>query len=747
MNTHQMLYDHLKDEGAFTTEMHPTVLSAMDCISVEAPYKMKMAIALTELIAFTSHLRKPIRLMNGTEVPVNCISFILAKSGVSKDSSMNMVRDGLTKAYTLIDEVRKDDAIERARRKAVIEGKKEEMWQQFYVAPRELLAGLATQEGLMAHFASLESGKHGGGYIQSSEIGTELLTNGNMTDIIKTVAIAYDLGKIPAKIIKSDEHQTPAIKSLPVSALLFGSEDAILYEDPVKNKFRTIFSTQLARRSFPFNYNPTIPEQRQFESIPELVTFRAEQEEASIKAQVVLENLTVDLVKDTSVLSMPLSESAQALFYAYKEYNALEADMVSKLYPMTAISRRHKQWVALKVAGAFTILDGSEILSADSYLYAIRIVEFFSNDLQEFETELIKEAYELFVQYMQYIEEDGEAEMTIHQLRKMGYITTTGNPDAKVKELVTLASSYDAEGIYSADKTGIHYKKIIKVDAVGVSFEAINIDGIEHAVTKQQKDDFKHKIAKRMDSFDYAEVAFDQLGDLLSDDMAYTPFRLKDGKRGKDNVMGGIKFIVLDVDESMITDEECHLLLEGVNHYITRSFDLNNAFKFKVLVELDTIVELDDKAWKHFMSAVADYLGIKVDLLPKSQIFFSYSNGDRKILKELKGEPLETKPHILMAESKRGAKSSAIALSKPQIKALLGNPMDTFSFAYDAPDGEGSRQMMRAAYYMKDLQVEATGEINHDEIIELIEDINNFWSVPMEEDRLHKTIISQIARW
>ena len=52
------------------------------------------------------------------------------------------------------------------------------------------------------------------------------------------------------KIIKARENQSKEVKNLPVSALFMGSQDNLLYDDAIKRKFKTEFTTKLARRSF-----------------------------------------------------------------------------------------------------------------------------------------------------------------------------------------------------------------------------------------------------------------------------------------------------------------------------------------------------------------------------------------------------------------------------------------------------------------------------------------------------------------
>jgi hypothetical protein len=226
---------------------------------------------------------------------------------------------------------------------------------------------------------------------------------------------------------------------------------------------------------------------------------------------------------------------------------------------------------------------------------------------------------------------------------------------------------------------------------------------------------------------------------MLANDFAYSPFRFDGGKRSKDNVIGGCKFIALDIDKSSITDEECHLLLEGINHHIARTSDKNNQFKFRVLIELDQIVDVEDVQWRYFIESVSNHLGLEVDILPKSQIFFSYSY--REVLSELEGEPLATREHIVAASEKVSSKPKVEKLSTKQQQTLLADKMTTFEFAYNAKDGEKSRSLIRAAYYARDLGADEKY------ITELMHGIAKFMIPTFEEDRLEKTILSQVSRW
>jgi hypothetical protein len=181
-------------------------------------------------------------------------------------------------------------------------------------------------------------------------------------------------------------------------------------------------------------------------------------------------------------------------------------------------------------------------------------------------------------------------------------------------------------------------------------------------------------------------------------------------------------------------------MLSDINHHIARTSDPNNAFKFRILIELDSIVDIPTLQWKHFISAISEELSISADLLPKSQIYFSYEG--REVYSTLDGEPLQAKPFIIASAERLAEKGTVkpTAIPKATQKAMLEDPMTTFSFAFDAKEGEGSRSLIRAALYCKDIGG------SYEQCLELMQDINSYWSFPMEQDRFNRTIITYVER-
>lgn len=731
MSTLQLLDSYVKSRTGKLGPFPDIVQKGINTISGEVPYKLKLAITLSELITFSSHLRKPIKLYDGTLVPTNAIVFALSPSGTSKDKSLNTMRKSLSIGYEQLEEERKEFAREKAVKMAILDGSGGEDWQKYYHEPKPLQAGLGTVEGLMHHFAEIAENPMGAGSINTSEIGTELQTNGAIADIIKIISVAYDLGNIPPKIVKSHENQTKAVKSLPVNALFFGAQEALLYNNEIKAKFKMIFNTQLARRSI-FTFTPEQPKRIEITSIDELYKIREEERKRVLKAQEALNTETAHLIENTNSEPLVITDDAEKLFDVYMELNSILSDDMSNKYPISKLSRKHKQWLALKLSGSYAILANKEHITEEIYAYAINTVEMLAPQMAEFEKELIKEPYEQLSDMCRFSAQDDEYFLSLHELRKMAYISGTGSSKSKVEELCMLANSYDDNGKYYVEDNGIRFKEFVKTDDIGMS--ALFFD------TDKTGPELKEYMSRNCSTgWDVYDTDFKDIENLLKENATYTSFIFKDGKRCKENLTGGSKFVILDIDKSQITDEEAHVLLSEYNHYVVRTSDPDNQFKFRTILELDAIVECDERLWKAFIQEIAVELGLIIDSLPQSQIFLSFK--DRNILKQLDGKTLKTKALLQRAAvHTRNKPKPPAELPDKEKSDKLKDPQETFSYAYAADPGERSNCMYRALCHAIDLGADG------DYLRQLSSEVNSSWMDSMDEERLNRTLLKPALR-
>lgn len=586
--------------------------------------------------------------------------------------------------------------------------------------------------------------------MNTSELGAELAQSPLIIENIKVLSELYDMGNKEVKALKARENQSKEIKGLPVSALLVGSPINILYDEGIKRKFKVEFSTKLARRSF-FCYLPDQIPEKDFGSVEALIKAEISKEDDSISARMIvaegIKHITEHNLAKTGDL-LEVEEAVRDMFIVYKRYNTEVADRIPKLYPISALVRRHLQWKALKLSGAIAIFNNSDIITIDHYKEAIRFCELLDRDMQLFEVELVKEQYEIFADYMKALSVDGKATIGLHDLRKHGFIPTSGQPDQKMRDLIRLSAAYDKKSVYAINNgTEITYEQIIKTDDLALSILPIDNLRLNELINSgASKDEIraeKQAIAKNaVTGFQYGSAQFADLAtNLLGQDFAYSPFEFKDGKRGKDNLIPKTKLLVFDIDTSDITAEECHFILQDLNHHIALSSDNNNKSKFRLLLELDSVVELTALEWKNFYMSIAQDLAITVDPVPQSQIFYSYAGRD--VYSVTDQSPTQVRDHVMLAKSAVTQKQEAKKkVTKAEVDRLKANPIDTFFYAYEADEGEGSRAMLKAALHARD-----DLQMTKDEIIDLLYDINSYWTIPMDEDRLRSTLISQVQRW
>lgn len=696
------------------------------------PHRMKLLFAVSELILYTSQFRRNIIHWNGSSIPINSISFCIAKSGASKDSSVKAVRKCFKAGYDKIEELRKQEAEAIAIENATLDGKKDpEKWstyKDYYIAPNPLFVAPSTPEGFIQHLNDLDTIGLGAGFIYSGEVGAELANNTTLVDNIKLLAELYDEGTKEVKVLKDRTNQSKEIVNLPTSALFVGSQDNLIYDENIKRKFRTEFTTKLARRSF-FVFAKEEIEQENYLSIEAMLEEEKQIEDICIKyrhkVEAYIKNNLHNMI-DNIGMPIGIEDDVRDLFLTYKRYNEELSKIIDVHLPISKLTRAHMQWKALKLSGALAAIYNKEKIEINDYKAAIEFVELLSRDIIEFEQELSKEPYELFCDYVNANAIDNKFVMNLHNLRKMGYIPNKGVPSVKLKELVQLATSYDLNGIYKANENSIEFEKLVKTDVINVS--VVPVTG-----TKEERARQCNK------GFEASECKFEDLIEMLEGDYAYTPFIFKNGIRGKDTIEGACKWVVLDVDSSDITDEEAHLLLSEINHHIVRTSNKTNAFKFRIILELDSEVDLDNTSWMWFMKSLSNSISIKTDILPKSQIYFSYSG--RKIYSVTDAEPLEVKEHVIYALEQKHKKEVDKPISNQQKNALLNDAINTFAPAFNAASGKGSIKMIWAAKYAKELGA------SKEYIIDLMNQINNYWVVPLDEHRFNTTIINQINRW
>lgn len=734
----------LKSRGAFSGEQNKYLKNVIEAISFPTiDPRMKSVVSVAQITAYASQFRRNIQLWDDTtEVPVNAISFVITGSGAGKDSSVKAARKCFKSGYEEIEKASTAKAISQAVEAANEEGlpnpEDEAIYKQFLkpVPPVDIMP--TTGPGLIQHINDIGEVGLGAGFMYSGEFSDELAYNQDMVDNIKTLSEIYDTGDKEIKYTKSAEFRSKAINGQPVSALFVGSPGHILYDEGTKKKFHIAFMSKLARRSW-FCYAPDKIDEQVFDTLDEFWEYEEAIEAKSKHARIGMDEECRTIAKyhlERQGQPIGIDKEVERLFKTYKRYNNDWADLMPNQESTYALIRRHLQWKALKLSGAYAIMNCNESITAKDYIEAIRFCETLDRDMEVFERDLNKAPHELLVDYFHTKTlVDGATEISTHDLKKQGFMINISRN--KLKEMIALCAGYDRESVYSIinDGSAIKYEPIIKTDIINITYKEIDASGINDAVESGDADRLrqaKHDIAQNINyGFDSTGTTFPKLSDLFTNDVAYTPFKFKDGVRRKENIESGTKWVVLDIDNSALSAEEAHMMLGEVNHHIALTSDYNNDFKFRVLLELDSEVFLDSVSWKHFYLKIAEDLGLKADPLPQSQIFYSYAG--RKVFSNTEASPIETRDYLMFAKEATANKEAVNkTLTNGQKQAQLKDPLVTFEYAFEARHGQGSLNMYRMVRHAKDLGA------SEEDVHRLIDECNEYWESPMYPERIDK---------
>lgn len=734
----------LDKESAFTGSQNKYLSRVVEAISFPTiNSRMKSVIAVAQLTAFASQFRRNIKLWDDvTEVPINAISFVITGSGAGKDSSVKAARKCFNSGYALIEQTAREVAIDQAIQQAKEEGlpnpKDEAMYRPYLkpVPPIDIMP--TTGPGLIQHINDIGEIGLGAGFMYSGEFSDELAYNQDMVENIKTLSEIYDTGDKEVKYTKSIESRSKAINGQPVSALFVGSPGHILYDESTKKKFYIAFMSKLARRSW-FCYAPDKIEEQVFATLDEFWDYEEEIENISKHARVGMD-LETRTIAEFNLLKtgqeITISKEVERLYKTYKRYNNDLADLMPNQESTYALIRRHLQWKALKLAGAFTIMNCEDEITSKEFVEAIRFCETLDKDMELFEKDLNKSPHELLVDYFHTKTlVNGTTEISTHDLKKQGFMTNISI--TKLKEMVTLCAGYDKNSVYSVinDGAAIQYEPIVKTEVINVTYKEINCMALNAAIESGDYDKIrqaKNDIGATVNyGFESADTTFADLPQLLADDYAYSPFRFKDGVRRKENLESGTKWIVLDIDESPLSAEEAHMMLSDINHHIALTSNNDNHFKFRVLLELDSEVFLDPISWKHFYLKIADELGLRADPLPQAQIFYSYAG--RTVYSNTDANTINTRDYLMYAKERASEREThSRVMSSAQKQVQLKDPTTTFEYAFEARHGEGSRSMYRMMRHAQDLGASMS------EVLQLLEDVNEYWDNPMPLERLER---------
>lgn len=617
----------------------PLIESLIAGIPKSVPEDMRLLAGVVGLGKLASLLRiVGVKENTGEIIPCSVYGIAMVLSGMGKDRSIKTVDRLLEPSYKAIYNKISLEEEERARNQALIElgvekgGKETNAYKKYLKRIPSFTGTTGTPEGVCRGLYNFSKYSLGSKFFIETEFASALKTSGTIAQSMKVLAEGFDSGYFEAKTISNEESAIPQISNMNTSMLLFSDPYTILTDNATKSKYREEMTQRYARRSF-FVY---IPDDKEEVSLPDFKSFMESSSNDSEK-----EKEYTELFKKFSSRIRDGKFKQKVIIptdtWRYLEYIVTYYTIIKNSIPeRNQILRKSYQdvpWRGFKLAIGIAGIYNSDVLTMEHINQGLYYSQKLFKSIEEFEEDISLESFERFARYINNntVSED-ELEVKLSEMVKLGFITAKANK-SNINDLVTMTRTQLPRHTLEYDsKLGIVKAKAFRKDGeLGVSI-----------VTFPSGTEKSERVNRSKKGYKYVTCEFNDLRKVLSNDCAFVPFKLKDGTLLKDNVISGTKFLIFDVDDSEETYEEAGDMLEDFTYHIATTSNSDNPYKYRILIELDGILDLERDVWVKTMESVANHIGIKsnIDKLHKTQTTFGYK--DSKVISN-NGEALNTK--------------------------------------------------------------------------------------------------------
>jgi len=728
-NIKDLAKEELDRVGALDVNRNKYAGYFVQTLDKDVPFEMSFAIANFTMCSYVGHFHYKIKITEDNLVPMNMIAFILAKSGAKKTSSVLKMENLLAPGLDLIMRYRKD--------------REESLARENDCAARALMPlsnALSTVPGLLQNLNNFKDEGIGLPNLIVDEVATAISTNIDFIPNVEVVAQLFDDGDCKVKVIKDTEAQSQEVKGMGMTALFIGSERGILDDSVILRKFELEFISKLGRRCF-FIY-PDFEEggRALYQSIDDFLELEHDDDvvrksfgdKIKQKSAMIAGKL---LRRDSNLLN--ISKEAERLWKVYRAYCKARAVDIDEEEEVAKLEQEHRHWKMFKLAGAYAVWDNRDELLVQDVKEAIYAAENTANDLTKFLLKAKREIYEMLIDFFM---KKKVTELSVHEMVKKGWIK---NHNQIANILVNANSKLNGKGTIEQIGSNVVYKAFVFLTEDSPMYACykvlppMNLEvHMKNGSTKEEaKKIEKEKRAYHINQgYMYKETTWDKLANLLRKDTAYTPFKFKDGRRGKDNIASPARFIVLDIDDTEDSIDDAANMLGDYRFHMARTSNDENPYKYRIIIPMDIEVDLDAVRWKKFYELVGLHLGLNIDILPQSQIFYGFDGRD--VISNNEGELLEASK--LVPEIRIEHRVVQL-VSEDKRNALWEDREREWHYAYTAKAGTGYHMaLFKAMRHAYDLG------FSYDSIQELIDDIVETNPSKGLRDNFRKSLTSQM---
>lgn len=670
-----------------------------------------------------SNMRATIVTKDRGEIPVNIYALALATSGFGKGHSVNIIENEFLKGFkkrfmedtipVIAEKHLWDIANDRAARNGTDQNEEFEKVEAEYrrtgAFPFTFDSGTAPavkqlRQGLLLSDVGAIN-------LQIDEIGSNLVNN---VDVLTVYLELYDQGIVKQKLTKNTNESMRGAEvdgKTPANMLLFGTPSKLLDGGLTEDQFYSFLDTGYARRClFGWGqhdrkaFNTQTPEEI-FRNLTQPANTEAVQKWATQfhkLADPAMHGWKMTMEDEVAIKNIEYKNACEAAADAMAEHDEIKKAEMS-----------HRYFKALKLAGAYAFVDGSNEIEMDHLLSAILLVE---ESGAAFQTILNREkTYVKLAKYIAAVDTD----VTHADLNEALPFYKSGQ--AARNEMMTMATAWG-------------YKKHIIIKK---RFES----GIEffQGETLKETDLSKIRVAYSDNwayDFEGVEVPFDQLHLMTQEPgMHWVNHHFRNGHRATENVIKGFNCIVIDVDNG-IPLTTAHELLAGYKFmtYTTKRHQTEgHGDRYRIVLPINYVLELDTDDYRNFMNNIFAWLPFSEPTdEAANQIAKKWESFDGEYHYNMEGEIFDALPFIPRTSRNEDFKKEFAAIES----------MDNLErwFAQRMQEGNRNKHMLRYALALVDGGMDLMGV--HQQVLSFNAKLKN----SLSEEEITNTIMVTVGK-
>ncbi len=546
------------------------------------------------------------------------------------------------------------------------------------------------------------------------EIGSNLLGNKDMADIFLEL---YD-GKIGQKLIKNttDNKRFKSMDGLThTNMLMFGEPSALLDGGPTEAAYDGMLVTGYGRRCF-YGYSARRKKVIQMSPQERLAMLKNNQADTELtKLSLKLEKLADSANYDVTVT---LPDDVMLLLIEYQTYCEMEA---LKFKPNQDVQRAEcdgRFFKTFRLAGAFTWLDGMNVMTIEHLEAAIKIAEESGKALDQ-----ILNRDPVHARLAKYLVNIGCETTHAELMSELRYYPKAANAQ---KDLIRNAIAW-------GHRHNVIVKRSIRDDIEFLEAEALQETDINKLILSH--------------STEYAEgykpetnVPFNQL-DVITQNPTFhwSAHRYVDGHRHASKAIQGFNLIVLDIDKDCTIQEAQTVLSDYVyyiytskNHKVVSDKNPNGDERFRVIIPMSHHLRLDTENYKEFMKNIFEFLPFPSDEATGEIARKWESCKSAEVISHPDGELFDVLPFIPKTKKNQERKEA--------FKAIEGTSgIQRWFLAKILENGERNNHLQRFGYMLID------GGFTLDTAQMHVRDLNGKLDDPLDELELQKTVYLSMA--